>query len=279
MTPETLPEKARRESCNRQDYKEDLRRREDQEHSVYENQNQSHAAGTVVPLEASVLETGLPPKRIWINEGFWHQAPLHVGDIEYTRVDPNSEPDDPDFTQDEELIAEAVREARHIQEFIWGAESRSQQRYDAEAWRVIFQKRVDAISHVNPSLPAAIVELRKRLLQQAALSIKALVALRQRGLVLASKPDTKSSEASNNRALSPHCPASLTESKSDYDRLLQTLETRAQENDALVDALGGLGWHSQNGIDVCWCHAKSDVDHTPQCRKARAAIALVEKQK
>lgn len=87
-----------------------------------------------------------------------------------------------DFSEDVQLVAEAVCEARRIQEFIWGDESRSQMPYDAQAWRTIFQKRVDAIATLDLSKPSAVVELRKRLLQQAALSIKAMVALRLYGV-------------------------------------------------------------------------------------------------
>ena len=82
-----------------------------------------------------------------------------------------------DFSQDEQLIAQAIAEARHIQEFIWGDESLSQKPYDTEAWRKVFQKRVDCIADVDMSSPSAKVELRKRLLQQVALSIKALVVI------------------------------------------------------------------------------------------------------
>lgn len=48
----------------------------------------------------------------------------------------------------------------------------------------MFQKRVDAIAEIRPSSASAVVELRKRLLQQAALSIKALVVLRQHHAVV-----------------------------------------------------------------------------------------------
>jgi hypothetical protein len=82
------------------------------------------------------------------------------------------------FQDDFQLVADAVLEARHIQEFIWADESLSRKPYNPEAWRVVFQKRVDAIAVIEPSSKSALVELRKRLLQQAALSIKALVVLR-----------------------------------------------------------------------------------------------------
>jgi hypothetical protein len=45
--------------------------------------------------------------------------------------------------------------------------------------------------------------------------------------------------------------------------------------DQLREALEGLAWHSQNGIDVCWCDVKSDgyAKHAPQCVAARAALS------
>lgn len=82
------------------------------------------------------------------------------------------------FADDFEVVAEAVMEARRIQEFIWADQSLSNKPFNPEEWRRVFQKRVDAISNIDPSSPSAMVELRKRLLQQAALSIKALVVLR-----------------------------------------------------------------------------------------------------
>jgi hypothetical protein len=87
------------------------------------------------------------------------------------------------FADDARLVAEAVIEARHIQEFIWADQSLSRRPYDPEAWRKVFQKRVDAIAAIDPKSKSAMVELRKRLLQQAALSIKALVVLRHEGAV------------------------------------------------------------------------------------------------
>ena len=48
-------------------------------------------------------------------------------------------------------------------------------------------------------------------------------------------------------------------------------------HEALVDALFVLGWRSPNGKDVCWCHSKSDVNHTPQCKDAQAAYRLATK--
>jgi hypothetical protein len=81
------------------------------------------------------------------------------------------------FSADERLIAAAVADARRVQEFIWGENSLRLRPYDADAWRRVFQKRVDAIAEIDITKPCAVVMLRKRLLQQAALSIAALAML------------------------------------------------------------------------------------------------------
>ncbi len=76
----------------------------------------------------------------------------------------------------------AIKQAREIQEFIWGEQSVGREEFDKEVWRGLFQKRVDAITNLDLTKKGAIVILRKRLLQQAALSIKALEVLHKRGL-------------------------------------------------------------------------------------------------
>lgn len=87
-----------------------------------------------------------------------------------------------DFSHDEKLIAEAIVGARLIQEFLWDIESISQRPFEAKVWQAAFQKRCDAIGNIDLSKPSALVELRKRLLQQASLSIKALVVLKTHGV-------------------------------------------------------------------------------------------------
>jgi hypothetical protein len=81
------------------------------------------------------------------------------------------------FSADEQLIAEALLYARKLQEYLWQELSFSHMRFNREEWRVVFQKRVDKIASLDLSNPSAKVELRKRLVQQAALSIKALAIL------------------------------------------------------------------------------------------------------
>jgi hypothetical protein len=83
----------------------------------------------------------------------------------------------PDSDDDYRLVGEAVCAARLVREFIWGEDSRIHLPFDAEAWGRLFQKRVDAIAAVDIGNREGRAELRKRLLQQAALSIKALVVI------------------------------------------------------------------------------------------------------
>lgn len=75
---------------------------------------------------------------------------------------------------DASLLAHAITIAREVQEFIWAECYPSLRPYDAQGWRRLFQKRVDCIAQVDLTKHGGLAALRKRLLQQAALSIKAL---------------------------------------------------------------------------------------------------------
>lgn len=85
------------------------------------------------------------------------------------------------MTNEESLIYDAVVNARKIQGFLLN-EQDSTKPLDVNHWVQLFQKRVDKISEIDSQNPSAIIELRKRLLQQAALSIKALNILQTRGV-------------------------------------------------------------------------------------------------
>lgn len=81
-----------------------------------------------------------------------------------------------DYDKEEKIIVEAIMHAREIQEYIWQELSYHNKEFlpNLEVWHQIFQKRVDKIKAIDASHWNAKVELRKRLLQQAALSILAL---------------------------------------------------------------------------------------------------------
>lgn len=82
------------------------------------------------------------------------------------------------FNNEEKIIAEGIYFARRVQEFLWGRISLRSENADyvtdRAIWESIFQKRVDKIREIDLSNKNGMVELRKRILQQAALSIAAL---------------------------------------------------------------------------------------------------------
>ena len=77
----------------------------------------------------------------------------------------------------EQLVVEAMIGAKEMQDFLWDRHSSLHKPFDLEIWVPIFQKRVDRISEIDPRYEHYTVELRKRLLQQAALSLQAILAL------------------------------------------------------------------------------------------------------
>jgi len=75
---------------------------------------------------------------------------------------------------EEKKIHDAIVAARKIQTFLWGEANGS---WGLEEWRRMFIKRVCKIEVIEPNNPHAMVELKKRLLQNAALSIALLAIL------------------------------------------------------------------------------------------------------
>jgi hypothetical protein len=71
---------------------------------------------------------------------------------------------------DDELraMSEAIHAARTVQTFLWGDANGE---WGLEEWLRMFRKRVAKLEEVKRDNPHAAVELRKRLLQTAALSI------------------------------------------------------------------------------------------------------------
>lgn len=84
-----------------------------------------------------------------------------------------------DYTDEEKLIHEAVISARQAQDYLWRGSSLEDFpfRHYREIWIQVFQERVDKIAEINTTHPSMLTELRKRLLQQTALSILALKVL------------------------------------------------------------------------------------------------------
>ncbi len=76
---------------------------------------------------------------------------------------------------DEEYVAKVLLAAREIQEFLWGDAHESG--LDFELWKDILGKRMRKIGEIDPTRPHAATEMRKRLVQTAAVAIGWLVAL------------------------------------------------------------------------------------------------------
>src|SRR5690348_10190557 len=60
-----------------------------------------------------------------------------------------------------QLVAAAIRQASNIQEFIWADCYPRLRPYDAEGWRLLFQKRVDSIANADLTQHGGLALLRK----------------------------------------------------------------------------------------------------------------------
>ena len=77
--------------------------------------------------------------------------------------------------RDLEHIADMMLSARKLQEFLWDDTREPGDKF--EFWKKTLQKRLDKIEKIDFSNPHAMVELRKRLLQNAVISVAWLRAL------------------------------------------------------------------------------------------------------
>ena len=83
------------------------------------------------------------------------------------------------FCEEEKQIIEAIVSSRKIQEFLWG-EYNGQ--WNIEEWRRMFRKRIKKIDDIDINNPHAKIEMKKRLLQNAALSIALLRMIDEEGI-------------------------------------------------------------------------------------------------
>lgn len=83
------------------------------------------------------------------------------------------------FCKEEQQLAEAIVAARKMQEFLWG-EYNGQ--WNIEEWRSMFRKRIQKIDDIDVNNPHAKIEMRKRLVQNAALSIALLRIIDEEGI-------------------------------------------------------------------------------------------------
>lgn len=88
--------------------------------------------------------------------------------------------------EEREAISQAIESARKIQTFLWG-ESRRES--GLSNWIAMFRKRVDKLEQINRDNPHASVEIRKRLLQNAALSIALIGIIDRDGVPWDAKPN------------------------------------------------------------------------------------------
>jgi hypothetical protein len=79
-----------------------------------------------------------------------------------------------ELTREEECVKNVILSARHIQEFLWSEDRERTSLFDFE--RMLY-KRLTKISEIDRSGKHWKVELRKRLLQLAAISINLIYRL------------------------------------------------------------------------------------------------------
>lgn len=83
------------------------------------------------------------------------------------------------LTDEEKQIMEVIIAARRLEEYLWG-EYNGQ--WNIEEWRRMFRKRIQKIDDIDVNNPHAIIEMRKRLMQNAALSVALMKILDTKGI-------------------------------------------------------------------------------------------------
>lgn len=83
-----------------------------------------------------------------------------------------------DLTSEEETAKLTILAARTIQTFLWG---KSNGEWGLEEWKRMFRKRVAKLDAISEENPHAAVELKKRLLQTAALAVALIAVVEEKG--------------------------------------------------------------------------------------------------
>lgn len=83
------------------------------------------------------------------------------------------------LTKEEEQIKEVIIAARTLEEYLWGEYNGE---WNIEEWRRMFRKRIQKIDDIDVNNPHAIIEMRKRLMQNAALSVALMKILDTKGI-------------------------------------------------------------------------------------------------
>lgn len=78
------------------------------------------------------------------------------------------------YTKQEQEILDAIMDGRKVQDFLFGDLSLQHKSFNRMDWVKVFQKRVDKITEIDMKHPSAMIELRKRVLQNACLSVMLL---------------------------------------------------------------------------------------------------------
>lgn len=78
------------------------------------------------------------------------------------------------LTKQEKYIKKALIDARCVQDYLWGHTNSA---YDLEEFKRMFRKRVAKIDAIDNSNPHAKIELKKRVLQTAAICVNLLQKL------------------------------------------------------------------------------------------------------
>lgn len=84
-----------------------------------------------------------------------------------------------DPTDEEKALMSVIRAAREVQTFLWGEADLS---WGIEEWLRMFRKRVVKLEEIDRKNPHAKVEMKKRLLQTAALSVALIAIIDKHGI-------------------------------------------------------------------------------------------------
>lgn len=83
------------------------------------------------------------------------------------------------YSDEEEQIKEVIIASRKLEEYLWGEYN---WKWNIEEWRRMFRKRIQKIDDIDVNNPHAIIEMRKRVMQNAALSVALMKILDTKGI-------------------------------------------------------------------------------------------------
>jgi len=98
------------------------------------------------------------------------------------------------ITTEEKIIYDTIISARKIQQYLWG---RCNSKWGILEWAKMFKKRIVKIDDIDINNPHAIIELKKRLLQNSALCVALLALIEKSEAVKILQDDTNQNIPSN----------------------------------------------------------------------------------